>query len=345
MRAPTARRHPSAPRRRTLLLAGLVCLLATVASSAAGAPAAGTGTAAHRSATVAVPGGMHRYVVSVGRVVADEATAWVRLAQYTFGDDGTVSSRHWYWTHRHGFTRVSTGTRATGCPARTCYVRTASGFTGTSAPYSLDGTYTVTGSTLRITWDPDTWEEWQVSEPEPGKLARLTFAASSYGQTAGWGYGSEAGWTDHVTVADVAADQPALVSDGYYWNNGSINHTVGQNFTHPWQVCGGGNCLSEIHEASGCTPRDSDGRPMIDYYLTPPYPTATDRRDNLEHWCEANADGRGEYCYTGNSHVKPMLQIIDSDGRFHGWVGVEASPNETVPDQKATLGIFHAADL
>jgi hypothetical protein len=47
----------------------------------------------------------------------------------------------------------------------------------------------------------------------------------------------------------------------------------------------------------------------------------------------AVADARGEHCYTGNSHVKPMLQIIDNAGGFHGWVAVEASLNQTSPSQ------------
>ncbi|MFI6104263.1 hypothetical protein [Streptomyces sp. NPDC051310] len=34
---------------------------------------------------------------------------------------------------------------------------------------------------------------------------------------------------------------------------------------------------------------------------------------------------RSEKCCTGNSHVKPMLQVIDDSGTFRGGVGVEAS--------------------
>ncbi|GIH19538.1 hypothetical protein [Rugosimonospora africana] len=323
-----------------LLTAACVIGFALTTPAAAAGPVTSTATAE----VVAPPAGMHHYVVSVGRVVANEATAWVRLAQYTFNDDGTVSSTHWYWTHRRSFVRVSTGIKATGCPARDCYVRTADGFKSTTAPDALSGTYAVNGSALRITWDGGIWEDWTVSEPIAGKLGKLTFSASSYGQTAGWGYGSEAAWNTRVSVTQIASDAPPLRSDGYYWNNGSINHTVSTGFDHPWKVCTGNTCLSDEHTATACNPRASDGKPMIDYYLTLPYPGATDRRNALEHWCEANADGRGEYCYTGNSHIKPMLQIIDSDGRFHGWVGVEASPNETVPNQQSTLGIFVAAD-
>lgn len=56
----------------------------------------------------------------------------------------------------------------------------------------------------------------------------------------------------------------------------------------------------------------------------------------------------GNYCYTGDSHVKPMLQIVDSDGGFHGWAGVEASLNQTVPDQGANaddIGVFEISEF
>lgn len=84
------------------------------------------------------------------------------------------------------------------------------------------------------------------------------------------------------------------------------------------------------------------------YYVSRPNTTSTDRRDTLWHWFTANADGRGEYCYTGNSHVKPLLQIVDSDGVFHGWVGVEASINQTSPTQGTSaddIGVLAIADV
>lgn len=68
----------------------------------------------------------------------------------------------------------------------------------------------------------------------------------------------------------------------------------------------------------------------------------------IRHWRTGNADGRGEYCYTGNSHVKPMMEIIDSAGVLHGWVGVEASINQTSPSQGAMgddIGVFAIADV
>jgi hypothetical protein len=79
-----------------------------------------------------------------------------------------------------------------------------------------------------------------------------------------------------------------------------------------------------------------------------PNPTSVSRRDILWHWFTANADSRGEYCYTGNSHVKPMMQIINDAGGFHGWFGVETSINQAVPSQGTNaddLGVFLISDV
>lgn len=32
-----------------------------------------------------------------------------------------------------------------------------------------------------------------------------------------------------------------------------------------------------------------------------------------------------------NSHVRPLLQVIDDAGTFQGWVGAEVGPTEAAP--------------
>ncbi|MFD0851272.1 hypothetical protein ACFQ07_03535, partial [Actinomadura adrarensis] len=78
------------------------------------------------------------------------------------------------------------------------------------------------------------------------------------------------------------------------------------------------------------------------YYVSPADTSGGHRRDTLWHWRTALADARGEFCYTGNSHVKPMIQIVGDDGRFHGWVGIEASLNQTTGNGTADddIGVF-----
>ncbi|APU15768.1 MULTISPECIES: hypothetical protein [Actinoalloteichus] len=282
------------------------------------------------------PAGMHRFVVAIGGLDVGSRQNWVRLGNYSLTAAGEVFESHFHWSQRNRVRRTGTGVRGVDCVARACEVHTANGFQASSPPQRLEGTYTVTGSVLRITWVGAGWEEWTVSEPIDGRLAALGFRGSSFGATHGYGYGSNAAWSDRASMAEIAAyDHTALDHDYHLWKTDAGTPYLDEGSGSPfwmrdWQRCDSARCLG--------------GRtPATEYYLATANPTATDRRDTLWHWRTALADGRGEHCYTGNSHVKPMMQIIDSDGGFHGWVAVEASLNETVPDQGTSaddIGVF-----
>ncbi|WP_159029712.1 hypothetical protein [Streptomyces marincola] len=320
--------HPR-PARPALVLLSLVlaCLL--------GAPP--TASAAE------LPAGKTRFAVAVGGLAAGSTTNWVRLGQYTFATDGTVTERHWHWTQRRREARSSTGVQATGCPTRSCTVRTAYGYQSSAAPQSLTGDWTVDAGILRITWDNGQgWEEWNVATAADGALATLAFRRSGFGATHGFGYGSNAAWSARASTATVAAaDHDAFNHDYFLWKVSAendrphIDSGSGRPFwMRDWTACGGGRCLA------GRTASNTD------YYVTPANTATGHRRDTLWHWRTALADGRGEHCYTGNSHVKPMIQIIDDDGTFHGWVGVEASLNQTVPAEGRLgddIGVFRIA--
>lgn len=281
------------------------------------------------------PAGMANYTVAVGRVDDKVRTNWQRLATYEFADDGTVTEEHWHWTQSRREVRSYTGVQASDCPARDCNVQTAAGFQSASAPQALSGTYSVTGDLLRIEWDIDQWEEWEISQPIDGKLSRLSFSDSNFGATHGFGYGSQAELDDRASMVEIEqVDHSELKHRFYFWKteNGSPIIDVGfssQFWMTDWELCGAEKCLS----GESATPTE--------YYIADPNSSTTDRRDTLWHWQRGLADGRGEYCYTGNSHVKPMMQIIDSDGEFHGWVGIEASLSQTSPGTDADdVGIF-----
>jgi hypothetical protein len=318
--------------RRWLVVAAGLALL--------GGSAAGPVTVAH--AETGAPGGMHRFVVSIGEVDAGVRTNWNRLGTYSFTDSGEVTESHWHWSQRDRVTRSSTGVKASNCGARNCVVQTGNGFQSGSAPDQLHGTYTVTGSTLRVTWDGGVWEEWTVSTAASGSLAKLTFQGSNFGATHGFGYGSNAAWTTHASMAQIAAAPwDTMIHTYYLWKTDAnqvpyVDHATGGPFWYQtYTVCSGARCVAGTSTKA-------------QYYISTPNTTSNDRRDALWHWFTANADGRGEYCYTGNSHVKPMLQIIDDNGGFHGWVGVEASINQTVPAQGANaddIGVFEIADV
>jgi hypothetical protein len=71
---------------------------------------------------------------------------------------------------------------------------------------------------LRITWSGHGWEEWTVSQPIAGKLAKLTLRASSFGATHGYGYGSNAAWSARASMAQIAAfDHTRLTHTYHLW--------------------------------------------------------------------------------------------------------------------------------
>jgi hypothetical protein len=173
----------------------------------------------------------------------------------------------------------------------------------------------------------------------------LTYAGSNFGATHGFGYGSNAAWDARASMAKIdAVDHSKLVHTYYLWKTTAVGQPPfidtgdGSPFwVQNWSVCGGGSCLGAV---------TGSGTSTTQYYVAPANSPSGHRRDTLWGWRTANADGRGEYCYTGNSHVKPMLQIIDDNGAFHGWVGVEASLNQTSPSQGALgddIGVFRIA--
>jgi hypothetical protein len=300
------------------------------------------GLAGTAGAATSAPGGMHRFVVSIGEVDATVRTNWNRLASYSFTDSGEVTESHWHWSQRNRVTRSSTGVSAEKCGARSCTVLTGNNFSSTSAPDHLHGVYTVSGSVLRVTWDGGSWEEWTVGSAVDGKLTKLTFRDSNFGANLGFGYGSDAEWSTRASMSQIAAAPwTSMIHTYYLWKTDSngvpyVDHSTGSAFWYQkYTVCTSGRCVA------GTTGK-------AQYYISTANTTSNDRRNALWHWFTANADGRGEYCYTGNSHVKPMMQIVDNDGGFHGWVGVEASINEAVPSQGTDaddIGVFEIADV
>ena len=81
----------------------------------------------------------------------------------------------------------------------------------------------------------------------------------------------------------------------------------------------------------------------IQYFLTKI--SNNDRRDTLWHWCTCLAMERKTFCYSGNSHIKPLLQIIDDNGNFHGWVGAETSFYPGGPRTKDMMSVLRLTDF
>ncbi len=273
------------------------------------------------------------FAVAIGGLDAASTTNWVRLGQYTFAADGTVSAQDWYWSQRIRVRRASTGVPAENCAGRDCTVLTAAGWQTTETAQEQRGTYTVANDSLNVTWTDGQHEDWKISSLAGGKLSGIELTGNNFGATLGFGNGSNAPWTARVPATVIAAAQHAeLVHRYYLWKTryspetgytGYIDHGDGAPFwVRKWNRCDGDQCL-------GAQTTSNAGATHTAYYISPADAPAGHRRDALWHWHIELADARNEDCYTGNSHVKPMIQVVDDDGGFHGWVGVEASLNQS----------------
>ncbi|NKZ05971.1 hypothetical protein [Actinomadura latina] len=289
------------------------------------------------------PLGKSNFAVAVGALEGASRANWVRLGRYAFAADGGVSAEYWSWRQQVRVRRSSTGNRAQGCAGRDCTVLTASGWQSADAARTLTGGYDVHGDELHIAWDDGHWEKWRLTSLAGGEIADLELAANDLGATHGFGDGSNASWDARVPAATIAAaDHTSFVHRYDLWKTdpdsgaGYIDHGDGSPFwVTRWKPCRDGRCLGAR------THRERDPAHTV-YYVAPADTASGHRRDTLWHWRTALADARHETCYTGNSHVKPMIQIVDDDGGFHGWVGVEASLNQTTSEGRDAddIGVF-----
>lgn len=165
------------------------------------------------AAATSLPGGKSTFVVSQGHLRASSQQNWVRLGNYSFAKNGTVSAGFYLWWQRQPKARQSTGTKpdasctttagGTSTKVRACQVLTAGGFTGGPSERRT-GTYTVSGNVLTITWKiAQTWtEQWYVRTSPDGKLARLDLKRSTLA-THGYGYGSNASYATRRAMSSV----------------------------------------------------------------------------------------------------------------------------------------------
>ncbi|GGT05246.1 hypothetical protein ACFFV7_40505 [Nonomuraea spiralis] len=297
-------------------------------------------------AAAPLPGGKSTFVVSQGHLQAASRQNWVRLGTYRFAANGTVSAAQYLWWQRYPKARQRTGTvpdascttRSGGVSSRprACEVLTAGGYTA-GPNETRTGTYTLAGDVLTIRWKiAQTWtEQWYVRTSPDRKLARLDLKRSTLA-THGYGYGSNASPATRRAMSSVRAFPGSLRQDLTSWASGTLVNSGNQPFGHSsFRACASAtSCLTYLQPSSRGACQKSGGCPKygggtkanvssIQYYLTTI--SKSDRRDTLWHWCTCLAMERGEFCYTGNSHVKPLMQIIDDSGAFRGWVGVEAS--------------------
>ncbi|WP_214325696.1 hypothetical protein [Nonomuraea sediminis] len=309
-----------------------------------------------------LPGGKANFVVSQGFLRAASTQNWVRLGTYQFKPDGTVSANNYLWWQRNPEGRQATGvvpdsscaTKAGGSSTRVraCDVLTAAGFTG-APDESRTGTFSVAGDVVSIRWKiAQAWtEKWRVQVSPDGKLARLQFAGGTLA-TNGYGYGSNAPLSTRRAMSSVRSFAGVLKQDLVSWAGGHLVNSAGQAFKQSaFRNCATTTwCLTYLQPSSPGACQKSGGCPnfgggtkanvsSIQYYLV--RISNNDRRDSLWHWCTCLAMESKTFCYSGNSHIKPLLQIIDDSGAFRGWVGAEASfyPGVRTKDMMAVFRI------
>lgn len=330
------------------------------------------------AAAAALPGGKANYVVSLGHLTDSAKSHWVRLSTYQFTAANTVKARSYLWRQSAPAAREGTGTKpdsscsttagSSASLVRTCQVLTAGGFTE-SPPETRTGTFEVStvdvdGAptevvSIKWSWESAWNEQWYVRLAPDGGLAKLDFKYNTKG-THGYGYGSNAALATRRAMSTVRAYPGTLKQDLIGWSHNKLSSSTGQVFAHDKYT----GCTTTTHcmtynqpssksacQATGGCPDfggkpDGTGDSSIQYYLVKL--SSTDRRDTLWHWCRCLAKEAGQFCYTGNSHVKPMLQIIDDNGGFRGWVGVEASfypYGGANPRSNDMLAVFRVAEF
>lgn len=317
----------------TSLLAVGVLLAGALTGSLTGADSA-------YAASEPAPGGKTNFVVSVGGFAANTTTNWLRISQYTFDPaQGTVTGQWWRWNQTSmRDIRVDTPVAAAGCGPTQCYTRTARRYLSPPSETST-GTYHLVDNALTIFWGT-LQEKWTVT-PVPRtdgsvdtSLVQLVWAGAGagYTATAGYGFGSNASFSVSASMAQLMLPENKVNYPYAYTgiHAGALTSGTSTLGLTNFDACQDGRCLGATSRRApgrGCTyypPGDSATEATINYYFAQ---FAGDRRNAYEHWfrCLGYRPNTGQTCYKLNSHVKPLIQVIDDAGRFRGWVGAETA--------------------
>ncbi|MCP2322144.1 hypothetical protein HDA40_000651 [Hamadaea flava] len=339
-------------------------------------------------AATALPAGKANWVVAVAgldQASVNNYRDWVRLGYYAFTTDGAVVHNYWTWNLLDQPVRVDSVYADCSGDVPDCYVKTVDGFAGDPTG-GFQGAYSYTSDgRLKITWTKDAagnarsplTEYWNLTSL--GTVARMNSATlytnppqipaagvfSDYSATFGIGYGSNAGlgretratMTQLVTDARYNARKytgtfvvenggtVSRQSTGGTWWFGSGNQTPGDaNYNNPWQVCANAQCIGWNQHNSSCNCGATFPTKNRVRYIAE---IGGGRRNTEWYWCQCLA--QGQPCYKANSHPRPLLQVVDDDGVFQGWVGVEAfthvSTSTLLPDGQYASAYFGLFDM
>lgn len=312
--------------RRARLAAAAVTIAAGLIGSV------GTALPARADDTNQLPGGKANYVVSViGGPV--NATA-VRLGTYRFLTDGRVVEEVWSWRQNSisgkgntSWTKPSSGYRTSGCRYN-CPIRTPVGFQSGKHGGTLTGRWTVSGSTVTITWSTNSSERWTVDTSMSG-VAALSLQHSD-SQVRGWALGSNASLNQGVTMRTLYSAQRFYgpLAENAYGSATKFSH-IGFAYAD-YNVCSTGLCLQgkSVTAANKKTWFSS-------YWAANPAKDARKVYWNNQTGAVQQFEQPGSTCISasGGGHTDALLQALDDSGRIIGVVGIEASLNQRKPGQ------------
>jgi hypothetical protein len=273
---------------------------------------------------VPLPAGRAYFVAAMMGDLTNTAV-WVRLSEITLSTNGTVSMNYWYWnqtdfTGNATVNKVATATTH-GC-LYSCAVKAPLGFERHTTPTNVRGTFRYDASgRLVITFPGGSYETWIPNNFSV--FTRLDLGTSNIGATGGWAFGSTTPLTQGVPLDMVRA---AGKLSGPYWSNAydAPTQKITDNFPFSaYQRCSGDESLQNISVSN------PDKSQRWNSYLAGD--SKVDGRKmywNHERGVVTQSQSPGSDCISwGGGHTFALLQILDDNGTFWGWVSAEASQN------------------
>jgi hypothetical protein len=289
---------------------------------------------------------------------------WVKLAQYSFVPDGTVNEAAWYWNQdraaRNGepssasYLKVNSGYRTTGCQAD-CTVRTPVGFqpgaTDSAFTPSRRGTWSNTAGGIVVQFNDGGREVWAQNTSWSGGVSLYTMSTGNSSTPterpgpfwSGQMYGSNRSLNSGASIDTIKAKGKLTASNWLYDEWVSATRTAPAsntgkttfNFTSYGRCAG--PCIAYSNTNFGPGRPTSVQQSWYHSYLATD-PTKNGRKAFWQHQVGAvtDAESPGSLCISpGGGHTIAMLQILDDNGAFIGFVGVEASLANQVPGNDA----------
>lgn len=295
------------------------------------------------TSSTALPGNRAYYVVTV-MGGTNYTQTFGRICQLTFTTAGTVSMSYNNWSftfpgeNQYNTWKKLTGYNTSGCIIPGGVVKAPAGFQPTAqggAWLTTTGTYYISQAPglvgkVVINWASGQQEIWTVSNPSGKAYSRLDIYSSS-NIKHGYGFGSTKNFNNAVNMAAIKTFGTMPMAG--WSNNWAINDFY---FSSTFTSSLDSVCLSNGNVMTG-----PETAPLVcgryhNYLAGNP---ATDKRK--VYWnhqlgsvgcAEAGTPCPNSSCSQvvispGGGHTSALLQVIDDNGNFKGFVGLEASLN------------------